>query len=272
MNNKKSHVICMLIFLLLPMKSFSVLIDTTEKDYASNVYISSQYKPSFSNFRSFSIQEINSKTKNSIALEKPIESNSNILKSNAHIIVPHNIQFQDNTISFSGAVGYSSKGLRLELESAYEEFYTKELNSSSLISSNNHYTQLYEANFQNFATSRLSITSFIINTCYDILIGSSPVMPYICTGIGGDIIRLFNTTYLKFAYQGKFGISYPLNNNIILFSDIYYHEIIGQEFENLYTQYVSGINSLQEITSVPASFNIGYFGSEIGVRFIFNKQ
>ena len=262
----------MLAFLLLPVQSFSVLIDNVEKDTkTSNIYISSQYKPSISHFKNFSIQEINPQTKNSVEPEKNTVT-GNIFKLNSHINIPYNIQFQDNTTSFSGAIGYSSKGLRLEAEGSYEEFYMKNSNDSLIINSNRHYVSSSD-DFQNFAITRdnkLSITSIMVNTCYDISISDS-LVPYLCTGIGGDIIGLFNTTYLKFAYQGKVGISYLINNNILLFSDIYYHKVTGKEFKNLYVQYVADVNNFQKVTPILANLDIGYFGSEIGVRFIFNK-
>ena len=269
MNNKKSYVIYILSFLLLPLQGFSVLIDNVEKDIkiSNNIYISSQYKPSISHFRNFSIQEVNAKTKNSIQYEKSTENISNVL--NSHTSIPYDIQFQDNTTSFSGTIGYSSSGLRLEAEGSYEEFYIKSSNNSLIINSN----KSYKSDFRNFAVTRnnrLSISSVMINTCYDISVGNS-VIPYLCTGIGIDVIGMFNTTYFKFAYQGKAGISYPINNNILLFSDIYYHKVTGNEFKNLHIQYVSDIDNSKKITPVLANLDIGYFGSEIGVRFIFNK-
>ncbi|WDM85434.1 P44/Msp2 family outer membrane protein [Ehrlichia sp. JZT12] len=261
----------MLAFLLLPVQSLSALIDNIEKDIkTSNVYISSQYKPSISHFRNFSIQKINSKTNNSVEPEKNTETTNNTFKLNSYTTIPHNIQFQNNTISFSGIIGYSSKGLRLEAEGSYEEFYIKNSNDSLTINSNKSHV-IGSQSFTVTQNNRLSITSIMVNTCYDIAVGNSSVVPYLCTGIGGDVIGLFYTTYLKFAYQGKVGISYLINNNILLFSDIYYHKVTGNEFRNLYIQHVTNINNFQKITPVLANLDIGYFGSEIGVRFIFNK-
>ena len=278
MYNKINYIVMytiILVILLLPVKSFSALIDNMEKDKkVPSIYVSSQYKPSISHFRNFSIHEANSKTKNSLEFEKNIITNlSSILKSNVHNTIPYNLQFQDNTTSFSGTIGYSSKGLRLEAEGSYEEFYIKYSNELFIISSNKHHSEIYNTNLQNFAFARdnkLSITSIMVNTCYDILISHTSAVPYLCTGIGGDLIGLFNATYFKLAYQGKFGVSYLINNNILLFSDIYYHKIIGNEFKNLYIQYVTNSNISERITPILANLDIGYFGSEIGVRFIFN--
>ncbi|AHX04802.1 P44/Msp2 family outer membrane protein [Ehrlichia japonica] len=278
MYNKINYIVMhtiILVILLLPVKSSSALIDNMEKDAkASNIYVSSQYKPSIPHFRNFSIHEANSKIKNSVESEKNIIINlSSILKSNTHNTIPYNLQFQDNTTSFSGTIGYSSRGLRLEAEGSYEEFYIKNFNESLIISSSKYYSETYNINPQSVAFARdnkLSITSIMVNTCYDISISHTSAVPYLCTGIGGDFIGLFNATYFKLAYQGKIGVSYLINNNILLFSDIYYHKVMGNEFKNLYIQHVANSNISAEVIPVLANLDIGYFGSEIGVRFIFN--
>ncbi|MGN7618831.1 MAG: P44/Msp2 family outer membrane protein [Ehrlichia sp.] len=272
MDNKKAIVMCMLVFLLLPMKSVSGLVDVVERDaQTSNVYISSQYKPGISNFRSFSIQEVNPQTKSSAGSGEVVESANNILKLNSGMIDHYNIHLQGKNSSFSGAAGYSSKGLRLELEGAYEEFCIRDSGNPLTVNSNGHRVR-YADDFQNFGVTsdRLSLASIMVNTCYDVLVHGSPIVPYICTGIGGDMIRLLNTTYLKFAYQAKLGISYKISGSILLFSDIYYHKVTGKEFKNLYVQYLSDVDNLQSVISAPAGFNIGCFGSEVGIRFTFN--
>ncbi|AHX05152.1 surface antigen family protein [Ehrlichia chaffeensis str. Liberty] len=271
MYNKKhyhyivTHVIT-LFLLLLPIESSSALIDNVEKDTkASSIYISSQYKPSIFHFRNFSIQESHSK-KNLEEFKKNAKTNlSNILKSNAY-----NIQFQDNTTSFSGTIGYFSRGLRLEAEGCYQEFNVINSNDSLIINSNKYYSRVHNANYATTMNSKLSIASIMVNTCYDISINNTSIVPYLCTGIGGDFVGLFNTIHFKFAYQGKVGVSYLINNNILLFSDIYYHKVMGNRFKNLYMQYVAGPNISEEIMPILAKLDIGYFGSEIGIRFMFN--
>ena len=42
---------------------------------------------------------------------------------------------------------------------------------------------------------------------------------------------------VKFAYQAKLGISYPLSPSINLFADTYYHKSVGNQFKNLRVQY-----------------------------------
>ncbi|AHX07197.1 P44/Msp2 family outer membrane protein [Ehrlichia chaffeensis] len=270
MYNKKHYCyiltyVITLFFLLLPIESLSALIGNVEKDLkVSSTYVSSQYKPSIFHFRNFSIQE--SHPKKSSEEFKKIKANlNNILKSNAY-----NLQFQDNTTSFSGTIGYFSKGLRLEAEGCYQEFNVKNSNNSLIISSNKYHSRIHDENYAITTNNKLSIASIMVNTCYDISINNTSIVPYLCTGIGEDLVGLFNTIHFKLAYQGKVGMSYLINNNILLFSDIYYHKVMGNRFKNLYMQYVADPNISEETIPILAKLDIGYFGSEIGIRFMFN--
>ena len=262
MNNKKSitkiHIVTLLSFMLLPVQSFSALIDNTtknEKGY-SNVYITSQYRPTVLHFKNFSLKEI----------DETKHSNDTLYKLNNDTIIHYDTKFHNNISSFSGSIGYSSLGLRLEVEGSYEKFYIKNFNIISNTSTHEHSSKTYTTVTDNSSeeSNNIIITSFMINTCYDITIGNSLVVPYLCTGIGGDVIN-FNATHLRLAYQGKIGISYQLNNNFFLFADTYYHKVIGSKFKDLY------IHDFSEVIPVLANLDIGYFGSEVGLRIIFNK-
>ncbi|CAI28357.1 P44/Msp2 family outer membrane protein [Ehrlichia ruminantium] len=256
MNNKNSitkvYIVTILSFILLPIQSFSALIgNITKNEEYSNVYITSQFKPTVLYFKDFSLKEINASH-----------------KSNDDIITQHDTKFHNNTSSFSGSVGYSSLGLRLELEGSHEKFQMQNSDIISKISKYQYSTKAYAAttdNYTNTNNNNITLTSLMVNTCYDITIGNSSAVPYLCTGIGGDIINIFNATHLRFAYQGKIGISYQLNNNFFLFADTYYHKIMGNKFKDLY------IHNSSNITPMLAKIDIGYFGSEVGLRIIFNK-
>ncbi|QGR02927.1 P44/Msp2 family outer membrane protein [Ehrlichia ruminantium] len=254
MNNKKSitkmYIVALLSLTLLPVESFSVLIDNITKNEGkySHIYITSQYKPTVLHFKNFSLKEIN-ETKHDDTL------------------IQYDTKFHNNIHSFSWSIGYSSLGLRLDIEGSHEKFNMENSDTIPTINNNKHLLTTYTAITKGSTdkSNHIIITSFMVNTCYDITIGNSSIAPYLCTGIGGDTINFFNTTYLKFAYQGKIGISYRLNNNFVLFANTYYHKIMGNKFKDLY------IHTPSKVIPVLANLDIGYFGSEIGLRIIFNK-
>ena len=112
----------------------------------------------------------------------------------------------------------------------------------------------------------LSILSIIINGCHDFSIDELKISPYICAGIGINAIEFFDALHIKFAYQGKIGVSYPLANSIRLFSNGYYHKVVGNKFKNLEVIHVGNLHHSPWYTSAIATLNIGYFGVEVGIK------
>ncbi|ABD44654.1 major outer membrane protein OMP-1H [Ehrlichia chaffeensis str. Arkansas] len=280
--------------LSLPNVSFSGIINNNANNLG--IYISGQYKPSVSVFSNFSVKETNFTTQQLVALKKDIDSVDISTNADSGINNPQNFtipyipKFQDNAASFSGALGFFyARGLRLEMEGSYEEFDVKNPGG---------YTKVKDA-YRYFALARemqsgqtcpkhketsgiqphgiyhtvmrndgVSISSVIINGCYNFTLSNLPISPYMCVGMGIDAIQFFDSLHIKFAHQSKLGITYPLSSNVHLFADSYYHKVIGNKFKNLRVQHVYELQQVPKVTSAVATLDIGYFGGEVGVRFI----
>ena len=264
--------------LLLPNISFS---ETTNNgiDKYSRLYISGQYKPGFSYFNKFSVRETDHYTKKLIGLKHDAISIDDLKTHSNFNIAYDNVTFQNNIISFSGAIGYSdSTGARFELEGSYEEFdvtdpgdcivkdiyryfaLARTVDSSSP-QSGGKYTVM--------RNDGVSITSVIFNGCYDLSLEDLEISPYVCIGIGGDFIEFFDALHIKLAYQGKLGISYSFSTRSSLFIDGYYHQVIGNQFNNLNVQHVVELHDAPKATSAIATLNVSYFGGEVGIRLMF---
>ncbi|AHX09281.1 P44/Msp2 family outer membrane protein [Ehrlichia chaffeensis] len=280
-------LICLL---SLPNVSFSGITDNN----AIGIYISGQYKPSVSVFSNFSVKETNFPTQQLVALKKDIDSVEVSANADQGISKPENFtipyipKFQDNAASFSGALGFFySRGLRLEIEGSYEEFdvenpggYTKVRDAyryfalARKMENSQSYPKVKESSEPNgiyhtvMRNNGLSISSVIINGCYNFTLGNLPILPYMCIGMGIDAIQFFDVLHIKFAHQSKLGITYPLSSNVHLFADSHYHKVIGNKFKNLSVQHVYELQEVPKVTSAVATLDIGYFGGEVGVRFI----
>ncbi len=278
--------------LLSPSISFSETVNNKVEKH-SGLYISGQYKPSVSVFSNFSVKETNVPTKQLIALKKDIDS-VEIDASDAtkgiskpeHFNIPYTVEFQDNAVNFNAAIGYSfSEGSRIEVEGFYEKFDVKNPGGYTKVKDAYRYfalaRDLESSQFQpkNKSTSAptgvfhtvmkndgLSILATIANICYDFSLDELSVSPYICVGMGINAIEFFDALHVKFAYQGKLGISYQLFPKINLFVNGYYHQVIGSKFKNLNVQYVHDLANVPKVTSAVATLDVAYFGSEVGIR------
>ena len=297
MNNKLKFTITNIVLvclLSLPNISSSKAINNNAKKYYG-LYISGQYKPSVSVFSNFSVKETNAITKNLIALKKDVDSigtksdASTGISNPQNFTIPYTAAFQDNSVNFNGTIGYTfAQGTRVEIEGSYEEFDVKNPGGYTLSDAHRYfalaremkdnYTFAPKDKISNSGNSifhtvmrndGLSIISVIVNVCYDFSLNNLSISPYICGGAGVDAIEFFDVLHIKFAYQSKLGIAYSLPSNISLFTGLYYHKVIGNQFKNLNVQHVAELASTPKITSAVATLNIGYFGGEIGARLTF---
>ncbi|KJV63483.1 MULTISPECIES: P44/Msp2 family outer membrane protein [Ehrlichia] len=297
MSKKNKFIVAgtaLMYLLLSPNISFSENINSNTNKL--ELYVSGQYKPSVSVFSNFSVKETNVPTKQLIALKKDVNSveiskdATTGLSKTENFTIPYMPKFQDNVANFSGAVGFFySKGLRIELEGSYEEFDVKDPGGYTTVKDAYRYfalardTKTGETQPKDKETSTspngiyytvmkndgLSISSAMINGCYDFTLGSLPVSPYMCIGMGVDAIQFFDALHIKFAHQGKVGITYSLSSNVNLFADGYYHKVLGNKFKNLNVQHVYELQNPPKATSAIATLDVGYFGGEVGARFIF---
>nr|ACR33115.1 major antigenic protein 1-2 [Ehrlichia ruminantium] len=269
----------------IPNISFSETINNNIKTHYA-IYISGQYKPSVSHFSNFSVNETNTDIQNLVATKQDISSLDidTVLKEPSNFNHPYTTEFQNNNISFGGAIGYySTEGTRIELEGSYEFFDVKDPSGYKPHDAYRYFALARDMNRKksfepkkqiglrtNYTVMRnngLFISSVILNGCYDFSINELKISPYMCVGIGINAIEFFDALHLKLAYQGKFGISYPISNNIKLFADGYYYKVTDNKFKNLKVIYVADLNNTPLVTSAIATLNVEYFGGEIGIRF-----
>ena len=281
MNKKKIITVgtTLACLLLSPNISFSEAINN-DIEY-SRLYVSGQYKPGFSYFNKFSVRETDHHTKALIGLKHDAISTKN-LTINTDFNTPYKVTFQNNIISFSGAIGYSdSTGVRFELEGSYEEFDVTDPGDCVIKDTYRYFALAREISGSNPSNSGssgkytvmrndgVSITSVIFNGCYDLSLKELEISPYVCIGIGGDFIEFFDALHIKLAYQGKLGISYSFSTRTNLFIDGYYHRVIGNQFNNLNVQHVTELAEAPKATSAIATLNVSYFGGEVGIRLMF---
>ena len=300
MNSKsKFFIICTSLICLssLPAISSSNFIGNSTKH--SGLYISGQYKPSVSIFSKFSVKETNTNTVKLVALKKDVDTtsinngntdtgnNAQGISKATNFNCPYVADFQDNAFNFSGAIGYSfSEQLKIEIEGSYEEFDAKSPGKYILNDAFRYFAlarkmgegtdpspsspktedKVNSAYYTVMRNDGLSILSIMINGCYNLPLNDLSISPYFCTGIGVDAIEFFDALHLKLAFQSKLGVTYQLSHNISLFTNGYYHQVIGDQFKNLKVQYVKELHDKPPITSAVATLNVGYFGGEIGVR------
>nr|ABO36246.1 Omp-1-6 [Ehrlichia ewingii] len=291
------NVILVFTLLLLSIQSFAISIDNNIIDQNLGLYLSAQYKPSISHFKNFSVQEVNKKV-DLIALKNDVTHiTEEILKDPTNFNTHYSAKFKNSFTGFSGAVGYySAQGPRLEVEGFYENFDITDCSNctindanrylalarekdnnqvqpkahdSSSTDSNNSSNNTKKSYFTFMKNNGISIASVMINGCYDFSLNNIKISPYVCAGIGGDFIEFFEVMHIKFSYQGKLGVSYLISPSISLFVDGYYHSVINNKFKNLHVTYAYILKDSPTITSAIAQLNIGYFGGEVGLRFVF---
>nr|BBE10865.1 map1-6 [uncultured Ehrlichia sp.]BBG58271.1 map1-6 [uncultured Ehrlichia sp.] len=291
--NRKLILNTALVFSLLsflPHQVLSIPINNSISKY-SGIYFSGSYKLEFPLLDNFSIKETTSNTKQVIGLSKKKEAKvRDILSYHAAFNEPYTPIFQNTVSGFSGTVGYSyTNKLRSEIEVSYEKF-DAEIPEGSI------YDDYIEDTYRYFALARetssslskttpkynhyiimknngVSITSLMVNNCYQFSTSqSNKILPYICGGVGTDLVHFFNKLHIKLACQVKLGTSYSLSPHYQLFANIYYHEVIGNNFNKLNPARIvlPKDTTSTELGNVSATstLNISYFGSEIGLRFI----
>ncbi|AHX05150.1 outer membrane beta-barrel domain protein [Ehrlichia chaffeensis str. Liberty] len=280
MNNKKSIItgtVLASLLLLSSIESSSAVSHNHIRTNTGGIYITGQYRPGVSHFTNFSVKETTTDTKVLVSYKK--EQTSIDLTAHSNFNGIYTVKFQDNAASFSGAIGYSyTEGLRLEVEGSYETFDVKDPKDYSakdafrffaLARPTSSTPPIENYKYTVMKNNGLSVASIMINGCYDLSFNNVVVSPYICAGIGEDFIEFFDTLHIKFAYQGKLGISYYLSPKINIFADGYYHRVIGNKFKNLNVNHVVELTDFPKPTSAVATLNVAYFGGEAGVKLTF---
>ncbi|AAZ68948.1 P44/Msp2 family outer membrane protein [Ehrlichia canis] len=288
MNCKRFFIASALISLMsfLPSVSFSESIH--EDNINGNFYISAKYMPSASHFGVFSVKEEKNTTTGVFGLKQDWDGATIKDASSSHTIDPSTIfsisnysfKYENNPfLGFAGAIGYSMGGPRVEFEVSYEIFDVKNQGNSykndahKYCALSRHTGGMPQAGHQNkfvfLKNEGLLDISLMINACYDITIDSMPFSPYICAGIGSDLVSMFETTNPKISYQGKLGVSYSISPEASVFVGGHFHRVIGNEFKDIPAITPAGATEIKGTQFTTVTLNICHFGLELGGRFTF---
>nr|BBE10877.1 map1-11 [uncultured Ehrlichia sp.] len=284
-----NFILVLLATCFLPKFAFSTFHDTN----IAKPYITVNYQPTVSNFRNFHIKETNFDTK------KPIEVNINSTGISTRYFKnrefafysshnKHYESYKNDLSAFTTSIGISLKNFKIEAEGSYKVFDVFDFRNYAIQGAHNIFALPRETNsygmypldrpslrnkntgYTILKNNGIAIISNMINLCYEKQ--SNNFTPYICFGIGGDFIEIFDTTRIKAAYQGKIGISYPLTSRTNLLISGQYHKVIGNQFKELPTLQIVELKRLPErqpeydITAL-LTLDIEYFSGEVGLSF-----
>ncbi|CEI84953.1 Surface antigen msp4 [Ehrlichia minasensis] len=255
--------------MLLPGISFSKPIH--KENTLGNFYVSGKYVPSVSHFGNFSAKEEKHVTTQIFGI-KESWSGSMITDGNRSIFnIPHySFKYENNPfLGFAGVIGYSMGGPRIEFEVLYETFDVqnpgdkfKNDGHKYCALSHNTTTSIASGKFVFLKNDGLSDISLMLNACYNITTERMPFSPYICAGIGTDLIFMFETIHSKAAYQGKLGFNYPINPESAIFTGLYFHKVYDNKFRVPALLAVAGLLPDDQFAIVELS--VCYFGLELG--------
>ncbi|AHX05140.1 surface antigen family protein [Ehrlichia chaffeensis str. Liberty] len=278
MNCKKFFITTALVSLISFLPGISFSDPAQDDNVGGNFYISGKYMPSASHFGVFSAKE----EKNATVALYGLKQDWNGASASGHAETDFNnkgysFKYENNPfLGFAGAIGYSMGGPRIEFEMSYETFDVK--NQGNNYKNDAHkYCALDRTGSTNPTANKYVLLkseglldiSFMLNACYDIINESIPFSPYICTGIGIDLVSMFEATNPKISYQGKLGLSYSINPEASIFVGGHFHKVIGNEFRDIPTlkAFVTTSTAIPDLAIVTLS--VCHFGVELGGRFNF---
>ena len=258
------------LFSFLPNNSFSDVIIPEEK---RGFYIGTQYRVGVPNFSDFSAEEtIPGLTKKIFALGF---DQTDITKHTSFTQV-YNPTYASSFSSFSGVMGCYFNNVRIEFEGSYSNFEPERQLYPEGSQSHKFFALSRDGDENTAANNKFIVLenngvidrSLNVNLCYDVVRGSVPLAPYMCAGIGADYIKFLGISLPKFSYQVKFGVNYPVKNDVMLFGGGYYHKVMGSRYERVEIAYhPSGLTDVPKTTSASANLDTDYFGWEVGIRF-----
>ena len=183
--------------------------------------------------------------------------------------------YNRNYVGFSGAVGYSGGGIRVEVEGAFTRFdvdkqkYTHQDNHRYFASCKA--TTMQDSDQGNYVVMKnegFRVISLTFNACYDMIIGNSSLIPSACVGIGQGITSFLKATNIHTIFQAKLGLGFLISPKTIVFANGYYVKTKDNTFTNLTVQYPIELKEAPKHIDPIAYFHSDYCGAEIGLRFI----
>ncbi|AHX03223.1 surface antigen family protein [Ehrlichia chaffeensis str. Heartland] len=284
MNCEKFFITTALTLLMSFLPGISLSDPVQDDNISGNFYISGKYMPSASHFGVFSAKEERNTTVGVFGIEQDWDRCviSRATLSDIFTVPNYSFKYGNNPFSgFAGAIGYSMDGPRIELEVSYEAFDVKNQGNNYKNEAHRYYALSHHPNSETeidgaqnasvfLINEGLLDKSFMLNACYDVISEGIPFSPYICAGIGIDLVSMFEAINPKISYQGKLGLSYPISPGNSVFIGGHFHKVIGNEFRDIPTMIPSG-SALAGKGNYPAivTLDVFYFGIELGGRFNF---
>ncbi|MGN7618826.1 MAG: P44/Msp2 family outer membrane protein [Ehrlichia sp.] len=183
--------------------------------------------------------------------------------------------YNRNYTGFSGAIGYSGSGVRVELEGAFTRF---DVDKQKYTHPNNHRyfasctgQAMENNNNGNYVVMKnegFRVISLTFNICYDMTFGNSSLIPSACVGIGQGIANFLGGTNIHTTFQAKLGLGFLISPKTIAFANGYYVKTKDDSFTNLTVQYPVKLVTPPNHIDPVVHFHPDYCGGEIGLRFI----
>lgn len=260
---------------LFPFQAFSHDSGDTEKPMKS-LYFSGAYKSSFSNFGSLDIEESASNVPQVGTAAKMSMKGGVVVNINDHnSFGPYRTAFYENDyFGFSGSIGYSIGSLRIELEKMKSEFRVRGGNGS-VHEDDPSYIALVRAepitanNYVVVKNKKVGISSVAFNVCYDINAKYDPIVSYLCLGLSGNALNIFETKKVTHGYYSKIGVGVLVTEKVVLFLGGYYHILHDSDFGSLKLIVPTAAVLRPLPTTAHAKMDLAYLGGEIGLRYSF---
>ena len=261
--------------------SSPIPIDFSKESEMVGFYASGHYKIEFPRFSPISVKykhtDNTEKELTLFTLKENIEASAaNLkLKESFNDQSGYTPVYNRNYLGFSGTVGYSAGGIRVEVEGAFTRF---DVDKQKYKHSDNHryFALCKEAAMKNSGNGDYVVMknegfrsiSLMFNACYDMIMGNSSLMPSVCVGIGQDITSFLGATNIHTIFQAKLGLGLLISPKTIVFANGYYVKTKDNDFTNLTVQYPVELSSAPKHIDPVVYFYADYYGGEVGLRFI----
>ncbi|QLK52786.1 P44/Msp2 family outer membrane protein [Ehrlichia ruminantium] len=293
-----------LVTLVMAHNAFSspLPVDFSNESEMVGFYTSGQYSIEVPKFSAISAKYKHEKQDKELTLFSLKEENTELkLNDKDQFRKGYNPVYNRNYTGFSGAIGYSGGGLRIELEGAFTKFDVDK--QKYKFQDNYRYFALSKdeeisgqpdkptptppepapqpqpqpqpspktTTGYNYVTAKnegLSIISLTLNACYDVIIGNSQLIPSVCIGIGQGITNFLGVINIKTIYKAKVGVGFLLSPKTIIFVNGYYVKVPNDSFKNVSIQYQHELEKDPKHIEPIIFFNSDYYGGEVGLRFI----
>ncbi|AUO55233.1 P44/Msp2 family outer membrane protein [Ehrlichia canis] len=260
-----------------------VPIDFSNESEMAGFYASAQYNIGFPRFSPISAKyKTDEKSEKELTLFSLKEETETIdLKKAGDFKKGYSPVYNRNYTGFSGAIGYSGGGLRVELEGSFTRFDVDKqkyknpdghryfaLSKDSEIQNGSSGGNSNNKGYVVMKNEGFNAISLMFNACYDMIIGNSSLVPNACIGIGQGIIRFLGGTNIHTLFKAKLGLGFLISPKTILFANGYYVKAKDNAFTNLSVQYPVEISAAPKHIDPIVYFNADNYGCEVGLRFI----